>query len=259
MAVVPFISNSGDVLTVDPEIDAVNDSMVRVRFVLDESEWLRIQDSDIFGAKSRRRFPDVLDGSGAVSITVEGSRLAVESPRGWQAEDFDIVSAMRKIETPEGGHMVGMLFASAPAWTQALNSLMEMGFIVDGETDDEVSATDRNGTNVMISIYTTNQVATVAFAREMPSGASKSSDVLQLLNNLNVSFIIGSVAVMVNEMNVEYLVAKAAVPTIEGVAVPAVLDALVVGLVGLILEVEPVVQRVLSGEVSVEEATRRLT
>ena len=53
--------------------------------------------------------------------------------------------------------------------------------------------------------------------------------------------------------------AKAAVPTIEGVAVAAVLDALVVGLVGLILEVEPVVQRVISGEVSVEEATRRLT
>lgn len=259
MAVVPFISMFGDVLTVDPEIDPVNDSMVRVRFVLDESEWSRIQDSDIFGAKSRRRFPDVLDGSGPVSITVEATRMAVESPRGWRAEDFEIVSAMRKIETPEGGHMVGMLFASAPAWTQALNSLMEMGFIVDGETDDEVSATDRNGTNVMISIYTTNQVATVAFARVLPTGSAKSSDVLQLLNNLNVSFIIGSVSVMVNEMNAEYLVAKAAVPTIEGVAVAAVLDALVVGLVGLILEVEPVVQRVISGEVSVEEATRRLT
>ena len=259
MAVVPFISIFGDVLTVDPEIDPVNDSMVRVRFVLDESDWSRIQDSDIFGAKTRRRFPEVLDGSGAVSVTVEGSRLALESPRGWQAEDFEIVSAMRKIETTEGGHMVGMLFASAPAWTQALNSLMEMGFIVDGETDDEVSATDRNGTNVMISIYTTNQVATVAFARVLPIGSAKSSDVLQLLNNLNVSFIIGSVSVMVSEMNVEYLVAKAAVPTIEGVAVAAVLDALVVGLVGLILEVEPVVQRVISGEVSVEEATRRLT
>jgi hypothetical protein len=259
MAVVPFISTFGDVLTVDPEIDPVNDSMVRVRFVLDESEWSRIQDSDIFGAKSRRRFPDVLDGAGPVSITVEATRMAVESPRGWHAEDFEIVSAMRKIETPEGGHMVGMLFASAPAWTQALNSLMEMGFIVDGETDDEVSATDRNGTNVMISIYTTNQVATVAFARVLPTGSAKSSDVLQLLNNLNVSFIIGSVSVMVNEMNAEYLVAKAAVPTIEGVAVAAVLDALVVGLVGLILEVEPVVQRVISGEVSVEEATRRLT
>ena len=56
MVVVPFISTFGDVLTVDPEIDPVNDSMVRVRFVLDESEWSRIQDSDIFGAKSRRRF-----------------------------------------------------------------------------------------------------------------------------------------------------------------------------------------------------------
>lgn len=259
MAIVPFISIFGDVLTVDPEIDLVSDSMVRVRFVLDESEWSRIQDADIFGSKSRRRFPDVLDGSGSVSITVEALRMAAESPRGWQANDFEIVSAMRKIDAPEGGHMVGMLFASAPAWTQALNSLMEMGFIVDGETDDEVSATDRNGTNVMISIYTTNQVATVAFARVLPTGSAKSSDVLQLLNNLNVSFIIGSVSVMVNEMNTEYLVAKAAVPTIEGVAVPAVLDALVVGLVGLILEVEPVVQRVISGEVPVEEATRRLT
>lgn len=259
MAIVPFISIFGDVLTVDPEIDLVSDSMVRVRFVLDESEWSRIQDADIFGSKSRRRFPDVLDGSGSVSITVEATRMAAESPRGWQANDFEIVSAMRKIDAPEGGHMVGMLFASAPAWTQALNSLMEMGFIVDGETDDEVSATDRNGTNVMISIYTTNQVATVAFARVLPTGSAKSSDVLQLLNNLNVSFIIGSVSVMVNEMNTEYLVAKAAVPTIEGVAVPAVLDALVVGLVGLILEVEPVVQRVISGEVPVEEATRRLT
>jgi hypothetical protein len=64
---------------------------------------------------------------------------------------------------------------------------------------------------------------------------------------------------LVNEMNVEYLVAKSAVPTIGGVDVAAVLDALVVGLVGLILEVEPVGQRVLTGEMSVDEATRRLT
>ena len=94
MAVVPFISSSGDVLTVDPEIDPVSDSLIRIRFTLDESEWGRIQDSDIFGAKTRRRFPEVLDGSGAVSVTVEGSRLALESPRGWQAEDFEIVSAI---------------------------------------------------------------------------------------------------------------------------------------------------------------------
>ena len=93
----------------------------------------------------------------------------------------------------------------------------------------------------------------------MPAESVNSPEVLQLINNLNVSFIIGSVAIMVNEMGVEYLLAKSAVPTIGGVDVPAVLDALVVGLVGLILEVEPVVQRVLSGEVSVEEATRRLT
>ena len=259
MAVVPFISRSGDVLTVDPEIDPISDSLTRIRFTLEESEWGRIQESDIFGAKTRRRFPEVLDGSGAVSVTVEGSRLALESPRGWQAEDFEIVSAMRKIETSDGGHMVGMLFASAPAWTLALNSLMEMGFIVDGETDDEVSATDLNGTNVMISIYPTNQVATVVFARAMPAESVNSPEVLQLINNLNVSFIIGSVAMMENEMDVEYLLAKSAVPTIGGVDVPAVLDALVVGLVGLILEVEPVVQRVLTGELSVDEATRRLT
>ena len=53
--------------------------------------------------------------------------------------------------------------------------------------------------------------------------------------------------------------AKSAVPTIGGVDVAAVLDALVIGLVGLILEVEPIVQRVLTGEVSVDEATRLLT
>jgi hypothetical protein len=93
----------------------------------------------------------------------------------------------------------------------------------------------------------------------MPTGSINSAEVLQLINNLNVSFIIGSVATMVNEMNVEYLLAKSAVPTIGGVDVPAVLDALVVGLVGLILEVEPVVQRVINGELSVDEATRRLT
>ena len=259
MAVVPFISSFGDVLTVDPEIDPVTESSVRVRFVLDESEWLRIQNLDLFGAKNRRRFPDVLDGEGPVSVTVEGSRLAIESPRGWQADDFEIVSAMRKIETPDGSHMVGMLFASAPAWTKALDSLVEMGFVVDGETDDEVSATDLNGTNVMISIYSSNQVATVVFSRLMPDDSRTSPEVLQLLNNLNASFIIGSVAVMVNELNKEYLIAKSAVPTIEGVDVPAVLDGLVIGLVGLILEVEPVAQRVLTGEMSVDEATRRLT
>jgi hypothetical protein len=60
MAVVPFISSSGDVLTVDPEIDPVSDSLIRIRFTLDESEWGRIQESDIFGTKTRRRFREVV-------------------------------------------------------------------------------------------------------------------------------------------------------------------------------------------------------
>ena len=255
VAVVPFLSASGDVIAVEPEIEYVADDMVRVRFEVDESEWMRIVENDVFGAKRRRRFPDELDGSGSVTVTVEGSRLATESPRGWSADDFVLVSAMRRI----GGDWYGQLFASPPAWWRAVDSLVQLGFVIDGETDDEVSATNHLGVNAMISVYPQNQVAAVVYAA--PADAAWAADpvVLDVLNRLNASFVIGSVAVHVNDVKQAHLLAKASIPIIDGVDVPSVLDALVIGLTGMIIEVEPVVRAVATGSMSADDAVRRLT
>jgi hypothetical protein len=255
MAVVPFLSASGDVIAVEPQIDYQADDLVRVRFELDEVEWERVVEHDVFGARSRRRFPDQLEGSGSVTLTVEGSRLATESPRGWSADDFVVVSAMRRID----GNWHGQLFASPPAWWRAIDSLVQLGFVVDGETDDEVSATNHLGVNAMISVYSQNQVAAVVYAA--PAEASWASDpaVLDLLNRLNASFVIGSVALQVNDVNQAHLLTKASIPMLDGVDVPQVLDALVIGLTGMIIEVEPVVRAVAQGAMVVDDAVRRLT
>jgi hypothetical protein len=255
MAVVPFLSASGDVIAVEPQIDYQADDLVRVRFELDEGEWERVVEHDVFGARTRRRFPDHLEGSGGVTLTVEGSRLATESPRGWSADDFVVVSAMRRID----GNWHGQLFASPPAWWRAIDSLVQLGFVVDGETDDEVSATNHLGVNAMISVYSQNQVAAVVYAA--PAEASWTSDpaVLDLLNRLNASFVIGSVALQVNDVNQAHLLTKASIPMLDGVDVPQVLDALVIGLTGMIIEVEPVVRAVAQGTMAVDDAARRLT
>ena len=255
VAVVPFASPSGDVIAVEPEIDYVSDDLVRVRFEIDDDEWRRIETSDIFGARRRRRFPDVLEGSGNVTVTVEGSRLAAESPRGWSADDFVMVSAMRRIN----GDWHGQLFASPPAWWRAVESLVELGFVVDGETDDEVSATNHLGVNAMISVYQQNQVAAVVYAS--PAEAKWAADpvVLDVLNRLNASFVIGSVAIQVNDVNQAHLLTKASIPILDGVDVPQVLDALVIGLTGMIIEVEPVIRAVAQGSMSADDAVRRLT
>ena len=255
MAVVPFLSASGDVIAVEPQIDYQADDLVRVRFELDQGEWERVVEHDVFGARTRRRFPDVLDGDGSVTITVEGSRLATESPRGWSADDFVLVSAMRRID----GNWHGQLFASPPAWWRAVDSLVQLGFVVDGETDDEVSATNHLGVNAMISVYSQNQVAAVVYAAPAEASWANNLAVLDLLNRLNASFVIGSVALQVNEVNQAYLLTKASIPMLDGVDVPQVLDALVIGLTGMIIEVEPVVRAVAQSVLSIDDAVRRLT
>lgn len=255
MAVVPFISSAGDVIAVEPEIDYVADDLARVRFTVDDPEWNRIVESDIFGARTRRRFPEFLEGQGTVTMTVEGSRLATESPRGWSADDFVLVSAMRRI----GSDWHGQLFASPPAWWRAVESLIELGFVVDGETDDEVSATNHLGVNAMISVYPQNQVAAVVYALPVDVGWASDGQVLDLLNRLNASFVIGGVAVLVNDVRQAHLITRASVPILDGVDVPRVLEALVIGLTAMIIEVSPVVRAVAERTTTVDDAVRRLT
>ena len=89
-----FKYEDGDVSATDPEIEHLNDHLSRISFEVDSVEWARIQELDLFGAKSRRRFPAEDQGSGQLRITVEGSRYATESPRGWNIGEFVIISAM---------------------------------------------------------------------------------------------------------------------------------------------------------------------
>jgi hypothetical protein len=82
--------------------------------------------------------------------------------------------------------------------------------------------------------------------------------VTRLLNALNASFVIGSVAASDADHG-SFLLVRAAVPTISGVDVPVVLEALVIGLTGMMDEIHPVVLEVLAGRLSVDQAVTRLT
>jgi len=166
---------------------------------------------------------------------------------------------MRQVSTASGDQWIGVLFASAPAWSKALESLVEMGFVVDGETDDEVSATNHMGVNVMISVYPQNQVASIVYAAPFDPVAVESMEILDLLNRLNASFIIGSLSVAKDDRRRCHLLAKAATPILEGVDVAAVLEALVIGLTGMLMEVAPVVEMVLRGTLTVDQAFVRLS
>lgn len=254
VAVVPFASRVGDVIALDPEIEYVDEFRVRVRFDLEAEEWSRLEAADVFGIRTRRRFPDQLPGDGIVRITVEGSRHAIESPRGWSADEFVVVSAMRLVDAS----WQGSVFASPPAWYRAIEALIELGFDVDGETEDEISATNHLGVNVMISIYERNQVASVVHAAPIEKSWSSDVKVLDLVNRLNASFVIGSVALSSDEVGRAHLLVKSGVPILDGVDVPAVLEALVIGLTGMIIEIEPVVRQVALGELSVDAAAARL-
>jgi len=254
-----FKSENGDVGAADPEIEHLNEHLSRISFEVEATEWMRIQKLDLFGAKSRRRFPAEDQGSGQLRITVEGSRYATESPRGWNAGEFVIISAMwRQVNAPEA-RWEGILFASAPAWITAVDFLLENGFMVDGETEDEISLTKESGTNVMISVYQTNQIASVVFAEPMISGSAANPSALMLVNQLNSSFVIGSVSLMNNEMGAEYLCVKSAIPVISGVDMAEVVATLVSGLIGMVSEIFPVLQRVLDGSLSVSDGVQLLT
>ena len=254
-----FKYEDGDVSATDPEIEHLNDQLSRISFEVDSVEWARIQELDLFGAKSRRRFPAEDQGSGQPRITVEGSRYATESPRGWNIGEFVIISAMwRQVDAPEA-RWEGILFASAPAWMKAVDFLLENDFLVDGETDDEISLTKESGTNVMISVYQTNQIASVVFAEPMISGSTANPSALMLVNRLNSSFVIGSVSLLTNEMGAEYLCVKSAIPVISGVDMAEVVATLVAGLIGMVSEIFPVLQRVLDGSLSVTEGVQLLT
>lgn len=254
VAVVPFVSTAGDVIAVDPEIEYLDDLHVRVRFMVDPDEWARLEAGDVFGSRSRRRFPDVLPGDGPVRVTVEGSRHATESPRGWDADEFVVVSAMRSVDD----RWQGLVFASPPAWHRALEALVELGFAVDGETDDEISATNHLGVNVMISVYERTQVASVVYAAPIDRSWCADVSVLDLVNRLNASFVIGSLALSADDMGRAYLLVRSGVPILDGVDVAVVLEALVIGLTGMIIEVEPFVRRVALGEITVDDAVRQL-
>jgi hypothetical protein len=131
--------------------------------------------------------------------------------------------------------------------------------MVDGETEDEISLTKESGTNVMISVYQTNQIASVVFAEPMISGSAANPSALMLVNQLNSSFVIGSVSLMNNEMGAEYLCVKSAIPVISGVNMAEVVATLVSGLIGMVSEIFPVLQRVLDGSLSVSDGVQLLT
>ena len=152
----------------------------------------------------------------------------------------------------------GLVFASPPAWHRALEALVELGFAVDGETDDEISATNHLGVNVMISVYERTQVASVVYAAPIDRSWCADVSVLDLVNRLNASFVIGSLALSADDMGRAYLLVRSGVPILDGVDVAVVLEALVIGLTGMIIEVEPFVRRVALGEITVDDAVRQL-
>ncbi len=104
---------------------------------------------------------------------------------------------------------------------------------------------------VHIHEYLVSEPTTIVFGSQ-PSA-------LMLVNKLNSSFVIGSVSLLTNEMGAEYLCVKSAIPVISGVDMAEVVATLVAGLIGMVSEIFPVLQRVLDGSLSVTEGVQLLT
>jgi hypothetical protein len=255
-----FLHPSGEVTLRELEVQ-ISDGVARVRGMIDQADWSRLEHLDIFGARSRRRVPDELTGSGEVRITIEGPEEALDT--GWQpsTEPFVIVDAMREIDNAElreagleGRAWQGVLFTAPAAWTLAVEALADEGFRVTDELDNVVRLRNNEGMVVEILALDETLAVTIEVRSELDGfGAANTADLLETLNAVNVAFPVST-----NCIDGSQLVTKSGLPVIENVDLAPLIESLAVGLVQVASYLRPVVSQVARGSSSAVEALGEL-
>lgn len=255
-----FLHPSGDVHLRELDVQ-VADGTARVRGMVDETEWARIEALDIFGARTRRRVPDELTGTGEVRITIEGPETALDT--GWQpsTEPFVIVDAMREIDNAdlreaglEGRAWQGILFTAPAAWTPAVEALSDEGFRLVDEFDNVARLRNDDGMTVEVLALDETLAVTIEVRVELEGFDPRATgDLLETLNAVNVAFPVST-----NCVDGSQLVTKSGLPVLDDVDLAPVIESLAVGLVQVASYLRPVVARVANGSVSAAEALGEL-
>lgn len=255
-----FLHASGEVNLRELEVQ-ITDGVARIRGMVDESEWARIENQDIFGARSRRRVPDELFGAGEVRVTIEGPETALDT--GWQpsTDPFVIVDAMREIDNAElreagleGRAWQGVLFTAPAAWTLAVEALEDEGFRVTDELDNIVRL--RNEDQMTVEVLALDETLAVTVEVRAPLegfDASNTPELLETLNAVNVAFPVSTNCVDGSE-----LVTKSGLPVLEDLDLSPLIESLAVGLVQVASYLRPVVTRVANGSASAAAALSEL-
>jgi hypothetical protein len=254
---VRFIHPAGEVSlrAIDVTIDV--DGVARVRALVDEADWAVIEAQDIFGARSRRRVPNDLTGSGEVRITIEGPEEALDT--GWQphAEQFVIVDAMRRLDTSdlemggiEGEAWQGIFFTAAAAWSRAVDTLTHEGFTVANETDNVIVLRRDDRTSVEVLALDDTLAVTVEVRVPLEGfDPSRSAEMLEVLNSVNVAFPVST-----NALDGTDLLTKSGIPVLEGLDLPGLIESLAVGLVQVSEFLRAPITQVATGHMGAAEA-----
>lgn len=248
-----FSHPAGEVLALDPVISSEN-SWVRVQFEIDQPTWDFVCLNDLFQSKSRSRLPDELEGSGGVRITLVGPQVALNDPSNAPADLFEISEAMRRLPG-EGDSWQGIIFGAAPVWSKALDELVGLGFRVTGEVEDEVFLVDEFGTEARLNTFQDNQVSTLVLAHPINNISDPTKDeVVRLLNETNAQFVLGTSSIDQKG----HLLVRGSLPILDANTTRAMLGALAISLIGLLQELLPPIERLVSGETSFNEALQEL-
>lgn len=254
MTDVRFIHATGEINLRDLDVTIDSDGVAHVRAMVDEGDWSLIEQYDIFGARSRRRVPNELTGSGEVRITVEGPEEALDT--GWQphAEQFVIVEAMRRLDTTDlevdGVAWQGVFFTAAAAWSRAVEALEAEGFSISDETDDTVQLTRDDGLRVEVLALDETLAVTVEVRAPLDTfDTSRSADVLEALNAVNVAFPVST-----NALDGTELLTKSGIPVLEGLDLPGLIESLAVGLLQVCEFLRGPLTRLGAGSISTAQA-----
>lgn len=257
MTDVRFLHPSAEVTLHHLDVSIREGGVARVRALVDEADWQVIEANDIFGARSRRRVPNELTGSGEVRITIEGPEDALDT--GWQphAEPFVIVDAMRRLDIGdleaqgvEGQAWQGIFFTAPAAWSAAVDALQGEGFSVTEELDDQVSL--RNDAGLVVDVVAEDESLVVTVAVHAPLEGfepSRTGELLEALNAINVAYPVST-----NALDGDQLLTKSGVPVLDGMDLSGLIESLATGLVQLAEFLRGPLSRLASGSASAAEA-----
>lgn len=249
---VNFVHESGDVTVRDISV-TIDGGRATITGLVSPDVWEHIEREDVFAA-SRRQRAGSLTGTGEVKIEIVGAEASMTPGAGPFARDWQIESALRRVDDAPGEVWIGMSFTDPPQWAKAADALVELGFSVMSTGDTSVDYADGSGTAVTVSANTDARLGSITCHRLVGSpDPAALSEVLVVVNHVNDTFPAGTLSFAGDTLTM-----KSGVPIPEGNDVSDVLEALAYGLPGMLEMVAPAIQRVASGDITSTDAIHEI-